>query len=167
MDKEKNIEQLAAETILERGVRVGLPAPRFFRFFGKKEVGIIIKQPYLGTLLHVSRLCTKAGFDFEGIDEGKLDAAHQMMVDNVKDAARIIAFCVLNSRLKIWLFTWFLTDWLIWKLKPRKLAEISMLIITLGGYQDFTTSIRLLRMMKVTTPKNLSPQDQGSQQAEQ
>ena len=165
--KKKNVEQLAAETILERGIRVNVPSPRFFKLFGKKEVGLVIKQPYLGTLMHMSRLCLKAGFNLDDVDEGKVDAAFGLMEKHGRTVAKIVAVIILNSKFKIRLFSNILSYWLLWKMKPRKLVEMVILLITLSGVQDFTTSIRLIRRMKTTTPKNLSPMEQGSQQAEQ
>jgi len=166
MDKRKT-EQIAAETILESGVRVKLPAPLFLRVFGKKEISVVIRQPYLGTLMHLSRLSLKADFDLDGIDQGKLDEAHKLMAEHGPTIARMAAVVILNGKLKIRLFSGLLANYLLWKLKPRRLIEVVILIITLSGVQDFTTSIRLIRSMKMTTPKNLSPQDQGSQQDEQ
>jgi hypothetical protein len=159
----KNTEQLAAERILESGVRVKVPAPLFLRLFGKKEIGLLIKQPYLGTLMHISRLTLKAGFDFEGLDKGDMEAAHDLVKQHTGTICRILSVSVLNSRVKINLFGRFVAGWLKWKIKPRKLAEIIMTIILLSGVQDFTSSIRLIRSLKVTTPRNLSPKDQGSQ----
>ena len=58
-------------------------------------------------------------------------------------------------------------NYLLDKLTPKKLAEIVLIVVALGGVQDFTDSIRLIRSMRITAPKNLSPTDQGSQQAKQ
>lgn len=161
------IERKAAETILERGVRVTLPAPRFLQMLGKKTVNATLRQPTLGTLHTVSSLALKAGFSFEGIDKGDLDAAHQLINQHAATAAKIIAVVLLNSRLKIKLFAgiygWLLMD----RINSRRLAEITVLIVTLSGVQDFTTTIRLIRTMTVTGARNLSPTDRGSHGAEQ
>lgn len=159
-----NVEQLAAERILESGVRVKLPAPLFLRMLGKKQVSLLIKQPYLGTLMHISRLALQSGFDFEQIDRGEMEAAHRLVSEHARTASRIVAVAVLNSRLKIRLFARPLAGWLQYKLKPRKLAEIIMTLVLLSGIQDFTSSIRLIRSLRVTAPKNLSPAEQGSQE---
>lgn len=160
----RQVEQLAAERILESGVRVTIPAPLFLRLFGKKTVKLVIRQPYLGTLAHVSRLSLDAGFNFDEIDKGDLDAAHKLVSNHARTICRIIAVMVLSSRFRIGLFTGMLSRWLMWKLKPRKLAEITMTIILLCGVQDFTSSIRLLRSLRITAPKNLGPKEQGSQE---
>ena len=166
MDK-RRIEQIAAERILESGVRVTIPASLFLRLFGKKTVKLVIRQPFLGTLAYVSKLSLEAGFNFEEIDKGDLDAAHKLVSQHARTICRIIAVTVLGTRTRIRLFSGILSRWLLWKLKPRKLTEITMTIILLCGVQDFTSSIRLLRSLRITAPKNLSPSDQGSQENEE
>lgn len=159
-----NTEQLAAERIIESGVRVPIPAPLFLRLLGKKTIGLLIRQPYLGTLTHISQLTLKAGFDFSNIDKGEMEAVHKLIIEHTGTMCRIVSVTVLNSRLKIKLFGRWMAGWLKWKLKSRKLAEIIMTIILLSGVQDFTNSIRLIRSLKVTAPRNLSPAEQGSQE---
>ena len=161
------IEQRAAETILENGVRVSIPAPFFLRLFGKKTIKLKLRQPTLRTLMVVSSLALEAGFSFEGIDSGNLDAAHELIQTHAKTLARIVAVFILRKKRKIQLFSGMLANYLLDKTTSRKMAEIVLLIVAIGGVQDFTDSIRLIRSMRVTTPKNLSPTDQGSQQDEQ
>ena len=162
-----DIERRAAETILERGVRVKLPAPRFLRLIGKKEISVTIRQPNMGTLLHVSRLSLKAGFSFEGIDAGNLDAAHELISKHTKTCIRIVAIIILGSKFKIWLFSGMLRRWLMGKVTPRRLFELILMTVTMSGVQDFTNAIRLIRSMRVTMPRNLSPESKGSHEAEQ
>ncbi len=159
----KNIELQAAETILENGVGVNIPAPFFCRVFGKKEIHPKLYQPYLGTLLHISKLSLKAGFNFKGIDTGDLDAAQEFMNKHIPVACKVVAAALLNSRVKIFLFSKILSWWLVDRLKPKRLVKIIITYNMLNGVQDFTTSIRLIRSLTMTTPTNLSPTDQGSQ----
>lgn len=166
MDK-KRTEQLAAETLLERGVRVKLPAPRFFQALGRKTISLIVKQPYLGTMLHLSRLCLKAEFNLDEVDEGKPEAAHRLMRDHGKTVARMVAVTILNSRVKIKLFSGIMSTYLLWHMKPNDLVKTAALIVTLSGIQDFTNTIRLVRSMTMTRPRNLSPEVQGSQEEKQ
>lgn len=158
-------ERRAAETLIERGVRVTIPAPRFFRLFGKREIGLTVKQPTLRTLLTVSALSLKAGFSFEGIDSGNIDAAHQLIRDHARTLTRIVAVFILNKPTRIKLFAGILSCYLANRLTAQKITGIVVLMITFSGVQDFTNSIRLIRSMSLTTPRNLSPEDQGSQEA--
>lgn len=167
-DSEKeNIERKAAETILECGVRIPIPAPCFLRLFGKKEIQIKIKQPYLRTLHTAAALALKEGFSFDKLDSGNLDAANEVIVKHAPSVAKWIAIHVLNNRVKNRLFAGLLGSWLMSRLNQKRILEIVSLIIIMDGYQDFTHSIRLIRSLRLTAPKNLSPQNQGSQEAEQ
>lgn len=161
------VEYNAARTILENGVRAKIPAPFFLRVLGKKNISVTVKQPYLGTLMHMSQLCLRCDFDITKIEQGELDEASKAIVLHGKDISRIVAVILLNSRWKIRLFSGMASKYLRWKLSTRKLAELVILIVSLSGVQDFMSSIRLLRSMTVTTPKNVSHKVQGSQQAKQ
>lgn len=163
----EEIQRHAANTILERGVRVKLPSPRLLRMLGKREISVTIRQPNMGTLMNVSQLSLESGFSFDGIDSGDLDAAHALISQHAETCTRIVAVIILGSKWRIRLFSGMLSRWLLWKLKPRRLLDIILMIVTLSGVQDFTNSIRLIRSMDVTMPRNLSPKDQGSKEAEQ
>jgi len=160
-----DVERRAAETILERGVRVPIPAPRFLRLLGKKQIKVMIRQSHLGTLEHFSTLELKEGFSFEGIDSGNLDAAHEMISKHGKTVRKLLAIVILDSRLKIWLFSDLLASWLKWKLTPKRLLEVFLVAVTISGVEDFTNTIRLIRSMRVTMPRNLSPTSKGSHEA--
>ena len=164
---DKNIEQLAAERILESGVRVKLPAPLFLRIFGKKTISPVLKAPFRGGLFYISKLSLKAGFDFAGIDEGGLDEVHKLVIQHTKTMSLILAVAFLRARWAIKLFLRPVAFWFTWNTTNRKTAEIIMTLSILSSPQDFTNSIRLIRSMKITAPKNLSPMKKGSNEDEQ
>lgn len=159
----KDTERLAADTILERGVRVKLPAPFFLRLF-RREITPVLRQPKYGTLLHVARVSLKTGFDVTKLNEGDINSAHELISKYVRPVAKIAAILFLNSKWKIGLFSNVVANWLIWKLTPRKMAEIAILAVAYGGIEDFTTTIRLIgaMRMKATGPHNLSQKENGS-----
>jgi len=166
LEKEQ-VERRVAETILERGVRVPIPAPRFLRLFGKKQIHVTIKQPFLRTLHTASILALKEGFSFDDINSDNLDAANTLIVKHAPSCARWVAINILNNRLKNRLFAGILGRWLMNHLTQSRLLDLVKLIVLLNGYQDFTGTIRLIRSMKMTTPRNLSPPSQGSQEEKQ
>lgn len=159
----KDTERHAADTILERGVRVKLPAPLFLRPF-RREINLILRQPRYGTLLYVARISLKAGFDVSKLDNGDINSAHEIISKYAKPVARIAAVLFLDSKWRIRLFSRVMAKWLIWKLTPRKMAEIAILAVAYGGIEDFTTTIRLIgaMRMKATGPRNLSQKENGS-----
>lgn len=161
MDK---IQQLAADTLLERGVRFPIPAPFLLRAFGKKNVSITIHQPKMGTLIAISKGYLDLGIDTTGIDDGDLRAAHELIAKHGKGICKVLAVSLLNGRLKIKLFSGILGRWLFWKLSAEKINRLFILITLLSGVKDFCDTIRLLPAMNVMKKKEeeLSPTTNGS-----
>lgn len=157
-----NIEQQVADTILEKGVRVHLPAPFFLPF--RKTVGVTIHQPTLRTLLKVASISLQSGFKVEELT-GEMNQAHQVIKDHTRAVVKIVSTLILNGRKKSALFQWMLERYLLNNLTARKLGEIALVTVAFSGVQDFTTTIRLIGAMRVTAPKNLSQGINGSQQA--
>jgi len=160
------IQRRASEIILERGVRVPLPAPRFLRMFGKKTIGITIYQPYLRTMHTAVNLALREGFSLDGIAEGKTDAALELISKHSLTVAQIIAVHALNGKWRNRLFSRMLGAWLFSRLTNSRLLEIAVTIMMMSRYQDFTTTIRLFKGLSMTmmSPKNLSPEEKGSQE---
>ena len=159
---ENTVEKRAAELILEKGVRVKVPAPFLLKLFFVKTISLVLRQPNMGTLLLFSAEALKANFDFSKLKDGNLLEAHRMIAEHAVPVSRMLAYLLLRSKWKIRLFTWWLSKHLLWKLTPTRMAEITLLAVAFGRVEDFTTTIRLISAMKVTTPKNLSPDEKGS-----
>ena len=101
-----------------------------------------------------------------GITEEKLSGdINQLIRSNVTMVSRIAAICVLNSRIRIKLFAGILSRLLLNRLTGNAMLELMMFIITLSGASAFLSTIRLIGVMKMTSPRNLGPEDQGSQQS--
>lgn len=156
------VEKLAAEAILEKGVRVALPAPFLLRVLFVREVGFIIKQPTMGQLFRVSSLSVKTGFDLSGLESGGINEAHRLVTNHCKSLTLILAALMIRGKWRSKLFSRLLAWWMLWRLTPRKLAEIALVCVAMSGIEDFTTTIRLIGTMRITAPKNLSRDVQGS-----
>lgn len=155
-----NTEKHAAEILLDRGVAWPVKAPWFLRILGKKTVKITIKALRLGTLLELSRLYAAAGIDINEIEKDP-----QATIRNyLKPVCLIVAVCILNSKIRIRLFARPLARFILGRFTANMLLEVMMFITTFSGYISFLNTIRLLGDMRITAPKNLSPEVQGSQQ---
>lgn len=152
----KNIEQQAAEVLLDRGVAWELPAPGICRIIGKRKVKISIKALKLGTLLEVSR--RYAALKTEDLEKDPW----KLINENLIPVCRIAAVCVLNSRLKIKLFTGVLGHFIRWRLTGNMLLEVMIFVANFSGLASFTRTIGLIRDLRITAPKDPSPEDQGS-----
>ncbi len=156
-----NTEFIAAETLLERGVKVKIKAPLLLRMFGKKTLAIRIKQPCFGTLIRISSYYLSAGITEEQLKEIDQEKAMALCAVHGKTFFLILATAILNGYLLGKLFTNPLALYLQWKVKPEALCALTELLVVFSGTRDFMSTIRSVRMMKITQP-NLSPMSQGS-----
>lgn len=163
MEKEKlspeEIEKRAAETLLGRGVAWPVPAPWWMRILGKKTLKITVKALYLGTNLEISRKYLSMS-----LTEEKLKDIHKLVSDHTDDICIIAAMAMLNRKLPIKLFSKGLAKYLKWHLTDNMLLEVMIFIVALSSLSSFSNTIRLIGDLKATSPKNLSPEEQGSQQ---
>jgi hypothetical protein len=113
-------------------------------------------------LLHFSGEALKSKVDLSKLKSGHIMEALTLVHENAIPVSRMIAYMFLRSKWKIKLFTRPYANWFLWGLTPTRQAEIILLFVAFARYEDFTTSIRLIAAMKITTPKNLSPDEKGS-----
>lgn len=151
-------EEQAASVILDRGVQWKFPAPWYLRILGKESVSISIKSIRLFTLFEVSRLYCKVGLDINELEKNVPELIHK----NGRAIVRIGAKAALNSRLKQKLFTGWLTSFIINNCTPGQLLEMVMFVVTFSNSEAFLNTIRLIAEMRMTKPKNLSQEEQGS-----
>jgi hypothetical protein len=155
-----NTEKHAAEVLLDRGVSWPLLAPWYMRIVGKKTVMITVKALRLGTLLELSRLYAESGMKAADLEKDPLE----LIGKHMKPVCLIVAVCILNSKIRIRLFSRPLARFILKRFTANMLLEVMVFIATFSGYASFLNTIRLIGDMKITTPKNLSPEEQGSQQ---
>ena len=155
-----NTEKHAADILLDNGVAWRLPSPWLLRLFGKRTIQISIKAIRLGTLLELSSVYSSMGITEESLTKDP----HTLIQSNLKLVCRIAAICILNSKPRIRLFSGVLTKFLVSRLTANMLLEVMLFVATYSGVTSFISTIRLIGEMKVTSPKNLGPENQGSQQ---
>jgi len=158
----ESTEQKAVNTLLSQGVKFEIDARGLVRIFKKKH-SFMLRQAYLGTLLMLSKYYLKVGFDEKKLVDDPLGVSRMEITRTAKTLAMIAAIGILNNKTKIKLFARPFARWLLWRLTPNKLYELSMTIVVLNNTGDFINSIRLMSALRVTAPKeeNLSPADQG------
>ncbi|MDE5944741.1 MAG: hypothetical protein K2G93_04055 [Rikenella sp.] len=160
MDKQQSTQLRAADTLLERGVRVPCaPAPFVFRLFGRRSFHITLRQPTLAGLFRISRLIVEMGLSVEEFDRLSLARAYAITARHAGGALDVLAEAVRGRRR--WIPRRWLARWLGRHLTPTAFAEAWMVFVRINGVADFMTSIRL--MLPVN---NLSPKERGSQQAD-
>lgn len=155
-------ESRAVEALLSEGVKFEIKTKGLVRIF-KKTHTFHLRQSYLGTLLMLSKYYLKVGFDEKKLTDDPLGESRHEITKSAKTLAMIAAIGMLNNKWKIRFFARPLAKWLLWRLTPQKLYELSMTIVVLNNTGDFMNSIRLMSALRITAPKeeNLSPVDQG------
>lgn len=142
------IEQQAANTILDRGVRYTIG-----------EETITLRPLRYGTLLMICERVAASGLTLEKIEEGEKDH-FKFFTDYNEVMLGCVAIAELNDKDR-------LTDEHITErvqfykesLHSMQVYELFANVISLSGIQSFTTTIRLLMTLKST---NLSPKVKGS-----
>lgn len=149
--------------MLEKGVRVMLPAPFLLRLLWRKEIPVVIRQPRWRTLLSVGSVILKTGLKVEELG-GDFGGAFETLMKYSKPMSRITAMYMIDRKWGNRLFSGILARYLVNRLTLRKVAEICLVSISFSNLQDFTTSIRLMtgQAAKMMAPKNLSPDGSGS-----
>ena len=174
------VEQATARILLDRGIGFEIPAPFYLRWFGKKTVGITVKPLRLGTLLKIQvpqgaleSVGSKAGIDERELEQRK-QAVEQLsgsdavwltykhIAENSKKVSKIIACGLLNSPLRIRLFSGLLGRHLHRQCTADQLQELSMWLFAYGRAESFTNTTKLLGMMQVTKTRDLGQREEMS-----
>lgn len=145
-------EHLAAQTLLDRGVKVKISAPVFIRWF-KKTITLQLRSPYYGTMIRVSAYYLKTGLTAEELEDLTVEQSLIVMAKSGKEISKAVACAVLNGYCKSKLFTKPLAWYLRWHCKPRELFALTTALLIYGGVQDFTNTTRSVRRMKMTEPR--------------
>ncbi|MBD1394260.1 hypothetical protein [Mucilaginibacter glaciei] len=155
------VEQQAAATLLEQGIKVRVTAPLLFRVFGRKIIELVMLAPNQGTLLRISALYLSTGIQADELKEMDEGNAHALFTKHGRTLCSIIAVAWLHGYWRGKLFTRIVSRWLYWHLNNMQMLTIVNLLVMLSSKESFTTSIRLIATMKITAP-NLSHENQGS-----
>jgi hypothetical protein len=148
------VEIRTVDTILDKGVRVPVPAPFFLRWVGIRSINVVVRRPTCGNMLRISKRYLKLNIATESDDWRDWMTIYSRAA---KPAARIVALGMIRGRTTGYLFARPLGWWLFWHTDSKQLAEIAALLVSLSGVQDFMNTITFLRAMKTTEPRNVSP----------
>ncbi|WP_286755510.1 hypothetical protein [Roseivirga sp. UBA838] len=153
MEEIPQLERLAAERLLERGVSMQMRAPFFLRWFGKKTVALTVTSPMQGTMLEVSRLYLSTGITSQQLKGVSHEQALALMHSSGKVITRAVATAWLNSKWKIKMFARPLAHYMLWHCRPVEILTIMNMILLFGGTQSFMNTTRSARLIQIMTTK--------------
>jgi hypothetical protein len=149
------VEIQAAEAMLDTRLRIHLPAPWFLRLLRIKSIPYSYYRPVYAQLLRMSRLYVKMGIDLEKMEEAETIERFTILAKNGIVASRIIACGMIRSTWRTFFFHRLLARYMRRRMDANTMAELTKLIISFAGAENFFNIIRSIAHVKVTTP-NLS-----------
>jgi hypothetical protein len=156
-----NTEKQAAETLLDKGIKVRVSAPLLLRLIGIRKLRPVMRQPFLGTLHRISLIYLNSGMTADELANVSETNAHELYRRYAMPLAEIMAQALLNGRIRGRLFGKVLAKWLAEHVQPIDLMLMANVLVGLNSKQAFTNTIRLVSTMTTTAP-NLSQTNQGS-----
>lgn len=148
-----DVEIKTVDTIMDKGVRAPIPAPLFLRLLGIRNIRVTVKRPTINSMLRISRMYLSLGIKDDTKDWPEWMAT---MAATGKPVSRIVAVGILRDTLLCSLFSRPLAAYIREHMDMRQQAELAVLLVTLSGVQDFMNTIKFLRLMRITEPRNLS-----------
>jgi len=142
--------QKAVEALLAKGIKVKL----------SKRFSVTIRALKLGTMVEISAYAKDINPIAEGVSSMNVIGETKA---SAKIAARIVAIAILNSRLKINLFSKLLSRWIYWNMNAKQLHEMVIAIISQSNADFFFACTNLLGAMKVMGPSTKAETASGEQ----
>jgi len=148
------VEQFAADTILQRGVKVKIPAPFLLRKLRlKKTIALTLRSPFEGTMHRVASYYLSTGITMDVIEGLTTEEAIKLHAKHGKTMSKAVAVAILNGYISGKLFTRPLAWYLRWHLKSHELYVLTTTLLIYGGVQDFINTTKSVRKMTLTKPK--------------
>jgi hypothetical protein len=145
---QNDMEYQAGSTLLDEGISFDVP------IIGKKKIRLYVKPLRAGTIVKISQQVTR----FQKINESDEMIAEMLAKgENLVPVSKIVAYGVLNSRIKIKLFGRILSNFLLWKVESLEylFAYVSLVYRQMGAQHFFfimalTKGMNFLERTKTT-----------------
>lgn len=144
------VEMNAADALMDRRLKIILPAPWIMRVFGKKTIPVWVKRPVAQNLLRISRLLVKMGINLKELKAGELGTLMECIAENLVPASRIIAYGMIRGAIASWMLNRPLALYLRCYMDMRSLAELANIIVLISGGEDFVSIITSVSNLRIT-----------------
>lgn len=128
-------------------------SPFFLRWIGKKKIHLTVSSPVEGALMVAAEHYLKTGLTLEDLEEPTTEQALSIMRTHGKAIEKAVAAAWLNGYWAIKLFTRLVAWYMRWNAEPRHILHVAQLVLLYGGIQDFMSTTRSVRLLKVTESK--------------
>jgi hypothetical protein len=143
-------EMKASGMILDLGVPIPLRPLRFLDAKRKPRT-IIIRQPYSGGLIRMSRQFSEIGVTHEEMKDYTIDQNMAFIAEHGKAAARIVAGSIVRGFFTYPIFGRIVAWWLLWRVHPVFLSEALFQLrenVNINPFKNIIRSAQALNLMK-------------------
>lgn len=156
------IEMNAADALLDRRLKINIPAPWIIRVFGKQTIPVYVKRPVVQNLLRISRLFVRMDIDIKQLKAGELGTLLECIGKNGVTTSRLIAHGMIRGGMAAWWLNRPLAWYLRTHMDMRGLAELAKIIVLLAGSEDFVSIITSVSNLRLTEPTVSQTTENGS-----
>ena len=153
-------ELKASKLILDRGVAIPLRPLRFLNV-KKKPRTIVIRHPYAGGLIRMSRQRLEIGVTHDEMKDYTTEQNMEFIAKHGKTVSRIVAGAIVRGYFTYPLFGRLTAWWLRWRVHPVFLSEAMFQLFENVDVRSFTNIINLAEALNLTKPR-LSREGKGS-----
>lgn len=145
-----SVEAFAADTLLERGLRLPISVPLFFRLLGIRAK---CYQPSLGNKIRINRRYLPMKLAPEKLKQISLTEADELMIKHGNRLSQIVAFGMVKGWLAPLILVWFIGKWIKWYMQPKHICAIAYVMIAQSGTADFIDTTRCIDRMQILLPQ--------------
>jgi len=147
-----NMEANASDLLLDLGVSVPV---RPLRFLSRKRKPrrIVLRRPYIGTLMRLIREYRKIGVTYEDIKAYNYDQMLDFVVEHGEQVSEVVACTIVRGYFLYKLFHKIVAWWLRWRVHPSFLGEAMIQIMMMVDTTPFQNTIRSAEKMNLMKPR--------------
>ncbi len=151
-----DMQEFAADTLLERGLPLPIRATLFFRLLGLSTKGgqLACYQPSGGNLTRINKHYRLIGVTKEQLNSIAFTDAQLLQEKHQFRQCRIIALAMVKGWILPVLLNRLIAFMLMWKLNPRQINSAAVAIVQYSGIEAFIDTTRYIGDLVILAPKN-------------
>lgn len=157
-----NVEMNAADAMMDRRLKINLPAPWLLRLFGKKTIPVYVKRPVGQNLCRMAKLYVKMDIDLVKLKNGEMRSLLECIGRNAVTVSRIIAHGMIRGNISSFLLNRPLALYLRSNMDMRSMAELAKIIVLISTGEDFVSIIASLGSLRLTEATESQTTGSGS-----
>lgn len=158
----REVEQLAADALLDRRLKINLPAPWLLRVLGKRTIPVWVRIPVGNSLIRMCKLFARMNIDAKRLTEGNFGTVLEYIGKHGVTASRMIAYGMLRGPLSSLLLcrplAWYIRE----HMTMRDMADLTKIIVAMSTSEAFVDIILSVSMIDMLTPTTSQTKEDGS-----